>query len=425
MSPTEYEIDPDGVPPPRRTLRRELRGRGRWLALGFAIAVAIAIGGLTIFSRTDQGRAKVLGYTLQLLAGRLNGRLTVASIDGNLLTGATLYDIVLTDTTGVALATVDSAYIRYKIATLTGGDIVIGRVDLWGADVYIFRLPGDTLWNYQHILSDPTPPDEPGDPSATLIEQLTLVDSNIKIRMPLEVDSRLSPERQEEELRLILADTARWMLDMEGDARMRTTLVDVAKADVRQLFIGPDERGGISLQLADAEADVRLWMEPPLYLRGVQGELLLREGLVTYDAENVELATSTGMSRGVIDLRGDRLLYDIYIESGAFTLSDLRWLYPWLPDDPEAARGSGRLWVKDREDDGLLVVARDVRLEMPETLVTGRFGLIADPVADALRFVDVDLEAEPLRLESVEQLLPEDLPVQGLVIGGATIRGES
>ena len=424
MSPTDYEIDPDGLPPPRRTMRQQLRGRGRWLALGFALALVLAISALMLFSRTDQGRARVLAYTLELLGGRLNGRLTVASVDGNLLTGATLYDVVLTDTAGVALATVDSAYVRYKVATLTGGDIVIGRVDLWGADVYIFRMPGDTLWNYQSILSDPNPPEEPGEPSATLIEQLTLVDSNIKIRLPLEVDSRLPPERQQEELELILSDTTRYMLDMEGDAHMRTTLIDVARADVRQLFIGPDERGGISLQLADAEADVRLWMEPPLHVRSVQGELLLSEGLVRYNAGNVQLASSTGESLGVIDLSGERPLYDIYIESSAFTLSDLRWLYPWLPEDPEAGRGSVRLWVKDR-DDGLLVVARDVQLDMPDTQVTGRFGLISNPAADALRFVDVDLEAEPLRLESVEQLLPEDLPVEGLVIGGASIRGES
>jgi hypothetical protein len=424
MSPTEYEIDPDGLPPRRPTMRQQLRGRGRWFALGFVIAVLIAVGALTIFSRTDEGRARVLVYTLELLGDRLNGRLTVQSVDGNLLTGATLYDVVLSDTTGVALATVDSAYIRYRIATLTGGDIVIGRLEVWGADIYLVRLPGDTLWNYQHILRDPTPSAEPGDSSATLIEELALNETNIKIRLPLEVDSRLPADRQEEELQLILTDTTRYMLDREGDAYMRTTLIDIDSAEVGELFIGPDERGGISFELVDAVSDIRLWMEPPLHVRGIQGELQLRDGIVNYSAPGIQLAASRGESLGVIDLRGERPLYDIYLATSEFTLSDLRWLYPWLPSEPEAGGGSGRLWVKDR-DDGLLVVARDVELDMPDTHVTGRFGLIADPAADALRFVDVDLEAEPLRLESVEQLLPEDLPVEGLVIGGATIRGES
>lgn len=423
MSSTEYEIDPDGIPPPRRSTRWSLRGRGRWIALGLAIALIAVLTALTIFSRTDWGRARVLDYTLQLLGGRLNGHLTVNSLDGNLLTGAKLHGITLSDSTGVEMARVDSAYIRYRLATLTGGDIAIGLLRVWGADVHIFRLPGDTLWNYQGILQDPTPSADPGAPSATLIEELELYDTFVRIRLPLAVDSRLPQARQEEEMQLILADTARWLLDRSGDDYMRTTRVDIAEARVEELFIGPDERGGVFLRVLDGVSDVRLWKDPPLRIRSVQGELHLRDGLVNFRAPNIELDDSRAQSVGRIDMRGDRPLYDVYLTSSEFSFSDLRWLYPWLPDDPDAGGGSGKLWVEDR-DEGLFVVARDAIVEMPETRITGQFGLISDPAEDALRFVDVDLEAEPLRIESVEQLLPEDLPVEGLVIGGATIRGE-
>ena len=424
MSPTEYEIDPDGIPPPRRSTRRALQGRGRWMGLGVLIALIIAGTALTIFSQTDRGRARVLDYTLQLLGGRLNGVLTVESVQGNLLTGAMLHGVTLTDTAGVALANVDSAFIRYRLATLTGGDIVIGRLTAWGADVHIFRLPGDSLWNYQEILQDPDPDPEPGPPSATLIERIELRDSFVKLRLPLGSDPRLSPERQEEERQLIIADSAALMLERIGDDYMRTTLADVTEADVEQLFIGPDERGGISLRIADAIATIRLWMGEPIQIRSLQGELHLQEGLVSYRAPSIALADSRAESVGTIDLRGDRPLYDLYLEAPTFRLSDLRWLYPWLPDDPNAGGGSASVWIEDRADE-LFVVARDAVLEMPDTRIFGRFGIISDPRNDALRFVDVDLEADPLRVRSVEQLLPEDLPIEGLVIEGATIRGES
>ncbi len=424
MSPTEYEIDPDGIPPPRRSARRALQGRGRWMGLGILIALIIAGTALTIFSQTDRGRARVLAYTLQLLGGRLNGVLTVESVQGNLLTGAMLHGVTLTDTSGVALATVDSAFIRYRIATLTGGDIVIGRVTAWGADVHLFRLPGDTLWNYQQILQDPTPDPDPGPPSATLIERLELRDSFVRLQLPIGADPRLSPERQEEERRIIIADSARQMLERVGDDYLRTTLADVSEATVEQLVIAPDERGGISLRIADAVSTIRLWMAEPIQIRSLQGELHLQEGLVSYRAPRILLADSRAESVGTIDLRGDRPLYDLYLTAPTFRLSDLRWLYPWLPDDPNAGGGSANVWIQDREDE-LYVVARDAVLEMPETKITGRFGIISDPRNDALRFVDVALEAEPLRVRSVEQLLPEGLPVEGLVIGGATIRGES
>lgn len=424
MSPSDYETQADldlATDDRRRGDRGWLRGHGRWFAVGLAIAFATGIVVLISLSRTEWGRDQVLEYTLSALGGRLNGDLTVVRLEGNLITGARLYEIRLDDTTGVPLAVIDSAFIRYRLATLTGGDVVINRLDVYGADINIFRLHGDTLWNYQGVFQDPTP-DPVGDPTATLVENLRLYETDVTIRMPLVMDARLPEARQEQELAMILADTARWMTEETPEGYLRTNLMDIAGAEVAELFIGPDERGGIFLEVVDVAAEVRLWLEPALEIRGAQAQLHLQEGILSFDAPNVVLPNSGGSSVGRIDLRGERPLYDVVITTPAFALSDIRFLYPWLPEDPSAGRGSGRLWVEDKPD-GLLVVARDVVLDMPDTHITGRFGIIVDPVSDTLRFVDVDLEAEPLRVESVERLLPEDLPVEGLVIGGATIRG--
>ena len=45
-------------------------------------------------------------------------------------------------------------------------------------------------------------------------------------------------------------------------------------------------------------------------------------------------------------------------------------------------------------------------------------------LGDTLRFVDVDLTADPVRVSTIEKMLPEGLPVRGLVLGGVDIRGE-
>ena len=67
-------------------------------------------------------------------------------------------------------------------------------------------------------------------------------------------------------------------------------------------------------------------------------------------------------------------------------------------------------------------MARDVDVRAPGTHLTGRFGML---LGDTLRFVDADLRADPLDVRTVEALLPEGLPVRGLVIGGAEIRSPS
>jgi hypothetical protein len=122
---------------------------------------------------------------------------------------------------------------------------------------------------------------------------------------------------------------------------------------------------------------------------------------------------------GRIDLKGSRPMYDVVLTTPEFALSDLRWLYPWLPDDPEAGHGSAQVFVEDRPEE-TLVLTRNLVLEMPGTRLVGSFGILT---GDTPRFVDVDLEASPLDIDAVERLLPEDIPVEGLTIGGAVLKG--
>jgi hypothetical protein len=419
---TPAEPRPRGGRRPRGVRRTDTPGR--WIALGVAIAIVLGFAGILLLPQTQWGRSQVLAYTLRALGGRFDGILTIQRLEGSLITGARLYELALTDRDGVPLALVDSAHIQYRIATFIGGDVVITRLILWDAQIQLLRMPGDTLWNYQEILRDPTPDPtvDPADAAATLIERLRLENTRVTIRGPLEPDPRLSPARWEEELRQILADTARFEVEEVPGGYLRTQWIDIAEANLAELYIGPDERGGIYLEVHDALADVRLWRDPPLELRSLRARLHLREGVVAYQATEVVLPNTWAESVGRVDLRGDRPMYDVYVTTPGFVLADLRWLYPWLPDDPAAGGGSLRLRVEDRPDE-LLVLARDLVLEMPGTHVTGQFGVLVAP--ERLRFVDVDLEAEPLDVDSVEQLFPADLAVEGLRIGGAVIRGES
>jgi hypothetical protein len=68
-----------------------------------------------------------------------------------------------------------------------------------------------------------------------------------------------------------------------------------------------------------------------------------------------------------------------------------------------------------------MFLARETDITAPGTHLVGDFGMI---LGDTLRFVDVDLEADPIRVSTIERMLPDGLPVQGLVLGGVTIKGE-
>ncbi len=395
---------------------------GGWLLLGIAIAVTVGLIAVLSITQTGWGRTQILGYTASALGGRLSGELNIESIDGNMFTGARLYGVSLTDYDGVPLAVLDSAYIQYRVASFLGGDIYINRLVVWNADINILRMPGDTAWNYQKILLDPDPsPIEPEGVTANFIARMVLNNSRITIRAPVEPDPRLSPAAQRLEFETIIADTSRFIVEEVPGGYLRATVVDVDTAALTELFIGPDDRGGTYFEVENAVADVRLWKDPPLELRALTAQINLREGIVGLQAQHFELPNSRGSAIGSVDLRGDRPMFDVEIAAEDFALADIRWLYPWLPADPAEGRGSGDVRLVDRPDD-LLFTARGFLLQMPGTRISGDFGIITG--IDTFRFVNVDLEADPVDMEEVERLLPAGLPIEGLELGGAVLVGD-
>jgi len=390
---------------------------GSWVLLGVALSFVIAIAAVGALTQTSWGRSQILAFTVRAIGGRLSGDFSIGRIDGNMLTGARLYDVALRGYDGVPLAEIDSAYIQYRVVSFLGGDIVINRLAAWNAAINLVKMPGDTTWNYEEILTDPTP-DPNAAPVGILIDRLILNDSPIAIRGPVAADLRLSPEAQQEEIAAMIADTARWYIAEVPGGHLREMFLDVDSAAAVEVFIGASSRGGIYLQAEDARADFRGSREPPLQIRGARGQLQLLDGLARVDLPSFALPDTEGSMIGTVDLTGDRPMYDLAIETPRYALSDMRWLFPWFPEDPEAARGSGNFTIQD-EPDEMIFLARDFVLEMPRSRVTGEFALAVG--LNSFEFIDVALDADPLDADDLGRLLPEGMPVSGLEIGGVEI----
>lgn len=399
--------------------RESLRHPGGWVLSGTLLGVALVVVTIASLTRTDWGREQVLAFTLTTLGGRLNGELVVERVDGNLLTGARLYEVTIRGADGYPLLAADSAYINYEVPTFLGGDAVIRTLVLYDSQLRIRKLPGDTLWNFQQILADTTPGPGPAEPRATLIEELRMVNGEVTVLQPFlpeEAFEDLALAARDSALRVALSDTARLVVAEVPGGYLRTFRIRVDEAELTELFVAPDERGGTYLQVAAFAGEVRLWRDPPMRVTAAQGDLALREGIFRYRAPVIELPDSRFASEGVVDLREGAPAYDLAVATEQAQLADLQWLYPPLPERGETAF---QLAVETRPE-GLLLLAREFRIETPDTRVAGTFGMVT---GDTLRFVGVDLEAEPLSVPTVEQMLPVNIPVEGLRIGSVTIRG--
>jgi hypothetical protein len=387
-----------------------------WLLTGALIGVSLGALGVLSLTQTDWGRARVLAFTLEFASERLNGTLEVGRLEGNLLRGARLYDVTLRGPDGRALVTADSAYVQYSLRSAAGDEIVLDRVHLYDAEIWLFQLPGDTLWNFDRIFSD-TLPGEPGaTPRLPIVVRLAnLVRTRAVIEMPWEPDPALPAAQREQEIAEALDDGSRMMVREVPGGFLRRYLLSDVNAELLRLVSAPDELGGTSVRIERFAGDIQIFREP-MHVQRLTGDLRLLQSVLEFRAPEIRLPDSRLAASGVIDFGGEegtRLAVTLQGEQVAF--ADLQWLYPPLPDE---GGGTLELTIESRPD-GTLYLARNLDVTAPGTHLVGSFGVI---VNDALHFVDVDLRADPLRVATIEAMLPAELPVVGLQIGGVEIR---
>jgi len=390
-----------------------------WLLTGFLVGLAFAVLAIAVLTQTRWGHERVLGITLRAASEQLDGTLRIERLSGNLLTGARLYGVSLTGPDDEPFLVADSAFVEYSLRTIAGDEIVLDRLVLFHADVVLRRMPGDTLWNFDRIFGDTIPrPDgmEPAEPRRPLIiHDASAFSTQILVELPWEPDPDASPAEQRQEIRAALADTSQVLVREVPRGYLRTIRLLDVNADVAQLVSAPNELGGTSLRLTGMQGDLQLFRRP-LRVENIQGDLSFQDALLRFQASEVLLPQSRLAAYGRLefgDEEGPRM--DITVRGDTVAFADLRPFYDRLPEQG----GGSLLLVIESRPDGMLYLARDVRLSAPGTRLEGSFGIILN---DVLRFVEVDLVGDPLRVATVEAMLPVELPVVGLVIGGVTIR---
>lgn len=398
-----------------RTLRMAAWGGG-----GIAIGVAIAFLVLNIVARTEFGHERVLRLTLSTLGKSVHGGdLVVRRVAGNLFEGAKLYGVSIRDDEGQPFILADSAYADYDIRTLLSPRIHITRLTLYEPEIHVRKMPGDSLWNYQRIFRDTTPVD----PLKPVVERAVIADTvivrgaRVKVETPWVADTTLSPGGQRRMVREALADTSQLLVRRVRGGFLRTMNIDRAGGQLTGVRFAPGAKSGSRFHIDSLAARVQFY-RTPFQLSRAQGDLALFPGHVEFNVPSMRVNRSPVTATGTIRFdRGPDPAYDVALRSDSLAFGDLRWLFPRFPTN---ARASGQMLIETRPE-GTRFDFRDVRMTGPGTRVAGRFGMVAGP--DTLVFTGVNVVADPVRVSFVERMLPDGLPVRGLVLGGVTIRG--
>lgn len=384
----------------------------RWFFSGLLLALVATAALGAILTQTGWGQRRVLRATLGAVGGNIQGQLAIERLAGNLLVGARLYGISIRGADGQPFLQADSAFAEYRLPTLLGTQLAIRRLVLYGPRVEIRRLPGDTLWNYQRIFTDTLSTDTVSE-RTTSIDRLDVVNGTVHVLAPWEPQEE-EPSARRAEILQALSDSSLLVVRRVPGGYLRTMRFTRLNGTVSEAFF-PSPVGAGSYLRIDRLAGQMFVYRDPLVIRGVRGEIAIRDTTIEVRAPEVVLPASRLSLQGIVLIAEDNPV-DLLLRSDTFALADLQWLYPRLPD-----RGGGVMTLRwQTRPDGTLFLARDLRLSLPGTRLRGSFGLV---VGDTLRFTEVDLLADPLRTETVERLLPEGLPVRGLRIGSVEVRG--
>jgi hypothetical protein len=397
-----------------------------WGLGGVVLGVALLLLLLNVVARTERGHEFVLQRTLNALGGNIRGgKLLIERIDGNLFEGAKLYGVRLQDNQGRAFVVADSAYLNYTVTSLISPRIHISRATLYEPEIYIFKLPGDSLWNYQAIFADSTrDPNRPRIERATLVDTLRVFNGIARVQTPWSPDTSLSPRAQRVAVADALSDTSLALVDTVRGGYLRTMNFTRLYGRISRVRFAPGSQTGSRIHIDSLRGLAQIFRKPVRFDQ-VQGVIALLRGHVELDAPVLRLPGSTLSMSGVVRTdsfpawfpRDKAPMYDLAFRGDSVRFRDLQWLYPRFPAE---ARGSLSLRIEHRPG-GLMFLARETDVTAPGTHLVGDFGMI---LGDTLRFVDVDLKADPVRVSTIEKMLPEGLPVRGLTLGGVDIRGE-
>lgn len=374
-----------------------------YIATGIAAGLVLALILIAFLTRSDWGMQRVRGIALGWLKDRVQGEVRIGRITGGgLLNGAILHDVSIVGKNKRPFFTVDSAEVSYDWKTLIGGSIELKHVRMFQPRVHLEQIPGDTAWNYQFIFEDTASKKNPRTRRLIMFDDVQIVRGGASVMFPVKPP-------------IMPGDTARMSTERFGRGLVRRMHFDSINGHLdRALWETPLETGKLfDVSKVSALAYVyRL----PVKVTDARGKVALRDTIVTLDFPDVRLPSSHGSVFGRVIMEEGRNRFDIQLDFDNFAFRDMGWLYDRLP---EQGGGRGRMRIQSLPN-GTLFLAENARLTTPGTNVAGTFGIV---VGDTVYFTKVDLRASPLDIKVIKRMLPNGLPIDGLLMGTVELKG--
>ncbi|HEY2376546.1 MAG TPA: translocation/assembly module TamB domain-containing protein [Gemmatimonadaceae bacterium] len=390
------------------------------VVLGIVALVGIVV---VVLTSTDWGHERVRRLALSQLQRRVHGRVSIGQLSGNLISGLTVHDLAISDSSGEPFLAAQEASARYALGALIGKKIWLTDVRLTRPLVVLDRPPGGK-WNYQRIFaSDTTQPASttPGFGSWIRLENVTVVDGDLVVRTPWSPGTKLSPAARDSAVRDALSGRGRAMVveapHAYAGAPPFQKLVELRSinATFPMLRLADPSQKSRYAEIASLQMTALPFRPPAAVVTEMRGSFQFDNDSLWWKGIRASMPASHVSGDGSYAFSsGDMMLS---VRGAPAALNDLRWLYPRLPSEGGGNLDFALSWRGGVDD----YTARNADIALGSARVRGDFGLT---LSDTFALHDTNLRFANLDTRLAEQLIAGfKSPRRGSFTGRAVVNG--
>jgi translocation and assembly module TamB len=391
----------------------------RWakVVLGVLATVVVVIAAILVFAtQTDSGRERVRRFVTAKLQASAHGIVRVGPLQGNLLSGARIAGLEITDSTGAPFFRADTVALGYSLLPLLSSRIELANVRLVRPVVVLDRQPG-LAWNFARIFpSDTTkPPTRQGFGAWISVRGLEVADGRVLVRNEWLPADSLRGAARDSAIAAALSTANRQLVVRVP--RGFQSIQDYRRLDGRfdRLRLAHPDSAAMVFDVGRLSMLALPFRPPAADVRDLAGRIVKSGDTVTVQRLRVALPGSQATLDGTYDVGNGDLAASAVVPRLA--LADLRWAYLPLP---ERGGGSLRLGIT-RRGERTRVVARQVALSVERARLAGFLDVT---FGDSLRLGPSDVRFASLDTRLIRRLAPAvDSPREGTLDGRVALAG--
>ena len=375
----------------------------RWvvrLLAGLAVVALLLVAAMFLVTNTNWGRERVRRYVLGIVQRNSHGIVHIGSVSGNLLSGFTLHDVVITDSARKPFIKADEIWAKYSLGTLRGKKIEFSEVRLVRPVIVLDEQPGGK-WNYDRIFPRDTTtssgPRKTGWGTWIRFSDVTMLDGDLTIRSPWKPDPNLTPAEMNDVVRRAFGPSGRLALVKVPNGYQKISSFHKINGLFPLVRLEDPAYKNRLIDVAALKMIAEPFRPPVADVRGLTGTFeFIGDSVWWKGARAAFPATRVSGDGRYLFTNGD---LHLRLHGDPVNPADIRWAMIQLPEQGSGKLDFGLDWTERKS----VYLARNMDLTLVRSHVTGQ---IEVAVTDTLAYKNADLHFTTLDTQLLTQLFP-------------------